>query len=758
MGKLLLVWRLAVKDIRHRPALTILLLLAIAAGAATLTLGLALRGTTDNPYARTRAATNGPDVVATDFSGDPQAPAEAGDLAPLEHAPGVAAYSGPFPVTWALLQTGHTRATAEVEGRSSAPSAVDQPKLTQGSWVRPGGVVVEAAFADALGLHVGDRLSLGGSSFEVVGTAVTAAFPSYPEAGSLGTFLVGSLGSNNPGLVWVPEADVAHLAAAGSEPVFYYLNLKLADPAAAPAFADRYDANSLAHRSHAVLLAEHPEQDARCSPRRSWSSSRGAGCSRSWRSRAWRCSSAVAWPNRRAGWACLKAVGGTPRLVAVVLLCEHVLVGLCAAAVGLLAGWLAAPLIDGPGAGFLGAPSAPSLAVSTVGLAVALALGVAIAATFVPAVRAARQSTVAALEDSARAPRRRAAVIRLSAHLPATLLLGMRLAVRRPHRLLLSVFSVAIMASGLVAVLVLHATAGSRSLGPGLAQATTVVSVMLVVLAAINAVFIAWTAALEARHPAALARALGATPAQITTGLSVALVLPALVGALLGIPGGILIYDAPRSGGPTTILPSALSLVVMVVVTAAGHRRAHRGPGQHRRTSARGRSTPVRERVINVATNAMADLPRARLGIGLADAMMLVSAFGSLRISQVVDPLRTVRVRDAEVRREDMDGLQGGGGSPMNAPTDNVPPSRSVFERLLVRSWEYRHLRVWGGLRIGGGAVLVALGFVVLAYGVYWLAALFLVAGLLDFWFGYWQVTTLVRRQPHDSRRDGEKS
>ena len=31
----------------------------------------------------------------------------------------------------------------EVEGRSSAASPVDQPKLLQGSWVRPGGVIIE---------------------------------------------------------------------------------------------------------------------------------------------------------------------------------------------------------------------------------------------------------------------------------------------------------------------------------------------------------------------------------------------------------------------------------------------------------------------------------------------------------------------------------------------------------------------------------------------------------------------------------------
>ena len=83
-----------------------------------------------------------------------------------------------------------------------------------------------------------------------------------------------------------------------------------------------------------------------------------------------------------------------------------------------MAGWLAAPLIDRQ-AGLLGAPSAPTLTVSAVGFVVALALGVAIAATFVPAIRAARQSTVAALEDSAHAPRRRAGVITLSAYLPA---------------------------------------------------------------------------------------------------------------------------------------------------------------------------------------------------------------------------------------------------------------------------------------------------------------------------------------------------
>jgi putative ABC transport system permease protein len=583
MGKALLVCRLAVKDIRHRPAQAFLLLLAIAAGSATLALGLGLRGTTDKPYARTRVATSGPDVVATVIPGgsapapptsvrpgDPGGPgsADVSGLLPLEHARGVVAHSGPFPVTWALLRMGHATGSAEVEGRSAVPSAVDRPKLLQGTWVRPGGVVVEAAFANAFGLHVGDRLSLGGSSFKVVGTAVTAAIPDYPDVcTALGCFLANRVSAYNPGLIWATEADAGHIArAASSTPLAYFLNLKLADPAGAVAFTDRYNASASPTAPFLYSWQSIRDGDAQVIAKVQQVLVTG-----SWLLALLAIASVVvlvggrmAEQTRRVGL--LKAVGGTPGLVAVVLLFEHTLVGLCAAGVGLLAGWLAAPLLDSTGGGLLGAASAPALTASTVVLVVALALAVTIVATFVPAIRAARQSTVAALEDSARAPRRRAAMIRLSTHLPTPLLIGVRLAVRRPRRLLLSVFSVAITASVLVAVLVSHATEGSF-IGARVNQATTIILVMLIILAAVNTVFVAWTTALDTRHPAALARALGATPAQITVGLSVAQLLPALAGVLLGIPGGIGFYDAPRNGaGPTTIVP-ALWLAVMIAGT-----------------------------------------------------------------------------------------------------------------------------------------------------------------------------------------------
>src|ERR1700677_3538951 len=248
MGKVLLIWRLTVKDLRHRSAEAVLLLPALATAATTLTLGLALRGATDNPYAATRAAANGPDVVAQEYLGQPNAPghADIAYLSPLEHASGVVAHSGPFPVTWAFLHAPGLTAAAEIQGRSPEPSAVDQPKLTQGSWVRPGGAVVEGGFAQAVGLHVGSRISLGGVSFRVVGIAVTAALPEYPRLCYLGCPMPGELGSYNPGLVWLTTADAVHVATVSAGPVAYLLDLRLKDPAQADAFANSRDASTSA--------------------------------------------------------------------------------------------------------------------------------------------------------------------------------------------------------------------------------------------------------------------------------------------------------------------------------------------------------------------------------------------------------------------------------------------------------------------------------------------------------------------------------
>jgi putative ABC transport system permease protein len=591
MGRILLLCRLAGRDLRRRPAQAALMLLAIMAATTTLTLALALHGVTSQPYQQTRAATAGPDVVAGLSSGPhgPRVQRNAGpqpaQVQALVHAPGVTGHSGPYPVIGVILRVRGISTVAEAEGRNQAPASIDQPKLTSGSWVRSGGVVIERTYADALGVRAGDRITLNGRPFTVSGIAVTAASPPYPNlcytecAFSLSQQVTQEQQAR-PGLIWLTQADVRSLATA---PLSFLLNLRLKDPASAQAFASAYDSGNpgiaapsltswQAVRTADGLLVTDEQQVLLPG---SWLLGLLAVASV-----AVLVGGRMAEQTRRVGL--LKAVGSTPGLVAAVLLAENLFLSLAAAAAGLAAGWLAAPLLTSPGAGLVGVPGAPSLSLSTVELVVAVALAVALAATLVPAIRAARTSTVAALADTARPPRRRALLIAVSARLPVPLLLGLRLAGRRPRRFVLSTASIALLVTTLVTVLAFHTTAGqprfrqpSGMSNPVIdrdSQVLLVLTVVLVVLAAINAIFTAWTTALDARHQLAVARSLGATPQQVSTGLSAAQLLAAVPGAIVGIPAGIALFSAASHAGTVTIPPAGwlLAAVLGTLLVLAG--------------------------------------------------------------------------------------------------------------------------------------------------------------------------------------------
>jgi putative ABC transport system permease protein len=570
MGRLLLVGRLAVRDLRRRPVEAALLLLAIMAATTTLTLGLVLYEAASDPYQSTREATAGPDVIASVGPDEGGIPADVASLEALANAPGVIGHSGPYPMIGAELEASGGTAGVWAQGRDPAEASIDQPKLTQGSWVRDGGVVVEAGLADALGVDDEDQITVNGHSFHVVGMAVTAAATPYPtvcfatchfgawepdedelppppdgsESQPVDTIAFGPA-VDDSGLVWLTEADARGLAPQ-AESLSYIVNLRLTDPAEAPTFVNAHGTirgPALATWQDILDMHTNVVQDQRI-----------ALLSGSWlvgslavASVAVLAGSRMADQTRRVGL--LKAVGVTPSLVAAVLLAEYVVVALLATAAGLAAGWLAAPLLTDTSASLVGSAGTPSLTMSRVGLVTAVALGVAVIATTVPAIRAARTSTVGALTDSARPPRRGAWLIAISARLPIPLLLGLRVAGRRPRRVVLGVVSIAITVSGIVAALAARAQlAGSSGVDELEIDAANrvllVITVMLVTLAAVNAVFITWATALDARHSSALARALGATPREVSAGLSAAQVLPALTGAVLGIPGGIGLYMA----------------------------------------------------------------------------------------------------------------------------------------------------------------------------------------------------------------------
>jgi len=129
-----------------------------------------------------------------------------------------------------------------------------------------------------------------------------------------------------------------------------------------------------------------------------------------------------------------------------------------------------------------------------------------------------------------------------------------------------------------VAVLAFHAYADGRLSGASAVTATglsdpvinrdeqmlTVITVMLVTLAVLNALFTTWATVLDARHSSALMRALGARARQVTSGLVVAQVLSALPGAILGVPLGFGLFTAAVHGGA---LPPKSWLVATVIGT-----------------------------------------------------------------------------------------------------------------------------------------------------------------------------------------------
>jgi len=434
-------------------------------------------------------------------------------------------------------------------------------------------VVLERTFADALGIGVGGRLTLNGRPFTVAGTAVTAANPPYPnlcyvggggcEAGPLD----GDISPGGLGLIWLTEPDADSIATSAEPVSAYVVNLKLKNPAAAPAFAARYGSSDSPAAPSMASWQGIAAADGLLVLDEQQVLSPGAFLAAllAIASVAVLAGGRMAERTRRIGL--LKAVGGTPGLITVVLLAENLLLALLAAGAGLAAGWLAAPLITNPGAGLVGTPGAPSLTPPIAAEVVAVALVVALAATLVPAIRAARTSTVSALADAARPPRRRSTLIALSARLPVPLLLGLRLVARRPRRALLGAASIAVTVTGIVAVLALHATFDQEISGAarGLAdpvvdrdvQMLQIVTVVLITLAGFNAVFTAWATALDASRASALARALGASPRQLSAGISAAQVIPALPGALLGVPLGIGLFAVANHAGIVTVPPAS---------------------------------------------------------------------------------------------------------------------------------------------------------------------------------------------------------
>jgi putative ABC transport system permease protein len=578
VGRALLIWRLVIGDIRRRPVQAALLLVMILTTTTTLTLGLALRKVTDSPFARARTATAGPDVVAQIA---PQAGAvarPATQFAPLLRAGGVTAMSGPYPFVLAKLTARGIGILAQAEGRDLAPAKLDQPALTEGSWIRPGGAVIESGFAASLGLGPGDTIHLNGHRFTVTGVAVSTAQCFYPVS--------------KPGVIWLTRTDAERLAPS-QQPLGYVLNLKLAHPAAAEDFAFGPIGNAFFNEASNNLVpslqtwvdTRHEDFRVIAVDQKALVIGGSLLALLALASIAIAVGGRMAEQSRRVGL--LKAVGASPRLVATILLAENLLLALLATVIGLAAGELLAPLLTDVGAGLLGSTPTPSLTVAVAAEVAAAAILVAAGATVAPAIRGARTSTIRALDDPARPPRRRAWVISVSSRLPVPLLFALRLVARRPRRAALTAASLTIAVAMIVAALALQHRidlqnktnagylVGSGGIADRVSHLVYLLSAILAVLAAVNAIFTTWVTVIDARRPTALSRALGATPRQVSAGMTASQLLPALIGACLGIPAGLALYDAgggdlSRATPPILWLLAVIpgTLIVVALLTA----------------------------------------------------------------------------------------------------------------------------------------------------------------------------------------------
>lgn len=252
--------------------------------------------------------------------------------------------------------------------------------------------------------------------------------------------------------------------------------------------------------------------------------------------------------NHRAGL--LKAVGAGPGTVTAVLLAQYLMLTALATALGLTAGTLAAPHLVDPSAGLLDTVSPPDS--GTVFAAVFLAVLVALTGALGPAARTVRTSTVHTLADPAHMLTHHPRLNAMTAYLPTSLLLGIRLLARRPGRAVLASAGTAATTVMVTAMLTFHADLdtvhASDRFGPGevrtdqTGQVLLAVTVALMALSTLNTVLLGWSTAVQARRALSIARTLGATPGQVVAALCVAQLLPAVPGVAVGMPVGLGLY------------------------------------------------------------------------------------------------------------------------------------------------------------------------------------------------------------------------
>jgi putative ABC transport system permease protein len=589
MRSLRLAARLALANLRRRPAQGLLLLLALTIATGVLGVASSVYGSADAPWDRVWRATRGFHVGLGVY----HPPDEPGNrafvhelrrhAARLATAPGVVGAGGPWTHLYGSIAVagGEEDLTAEI--RDPGPYEVDQPLVTSGRWLgEGGGVVLESGLAATLHAGPGDTVTIQGRPFPVRGVAATVSRGRFPLS--------------RPAQVWVTPETARQLRGLGMTEEGFELQLRLADPDDAAGFVAAHRSLEASDPSSAVISYLETWRQRRAESHSDIDilagtlfAAGGLIAILTVATAAVLIAGRMATQVRQVGT--LKAVGVTPRQIVLVLLVEHLAIAAGATVLGLGIGRLLAPRVAETSVTVLGRPEPPPLTWGRVAIVAAVAFTVVLLGTVRPALRGIRQSTLRSLVTGPRPPRRpgRLAGLAASLGLPLPGVLGVRSGWRRPGRLLVNAAGLLLGVAMLVVALALRDSLDLLSLRPaepGHAASDAAVAVLydqiravifataalLLVLATINAIIVATFAARDAARNHAVLRAVGATPRQTMIALVVSQLGACAIAVVVGIPLGLGLWslmeggDLPEVGVST---PSLLLLAVAVPIAFA---------------------------------------------------------------------------------------------------------------------------------------------------------------------------------------------
>ena len=199
----LATWKVAQADLRARRGQALITVVVVAGVVASLLLATMLLQGAVNPWQQLFARTRGADVLIYFQNGT--------NTKELRYVAGIREIGKPYQAASATLEQGAVRSPVELRAMTPAPPAMSAPLLVAGTWLRPwvpAGVVLEASFAEAVHLGVGDRIVVDGIDgtlvhMRVIGIADTADQGFYPQW--------------TPGLIWVQHGLLASVEPSASE-------------------------------------------------------------------------------------------------------------------------------------------------------------------------------------------------------------------------------------------------------------------------------------------------------------------------------------------------------------------------------------------------------------------------------------------------------------------------------------------------------------------------------------------------------------